>query len=106
MDLEYANTIIRESTCGCSTVHTITAHHRSYPEIAVEARTAARAVEHLERLLLRALDYDADKWRREMLHDAIADVRRCAKTLAVTPHPSWPEVKRSSSNVFGSATSP
>ena len=54
MDINYGNIIISESTCGCSSIHTVTAHHRRYPEIAVEAVSAARAVEHLERLLLRA----------------------------------------------------
>ncbi len=81
MDIEHANVIICESTCGCSSVHTVTAHHRSYPEIAVEAMSAARAVEHLERLLARALDYDVDSLRREVLQRAVADVRRCASEL-------------------------
>ncbi len=53
MDIECANVIICESTCGCSSIHTVTAHHRNYPEIAVEAGSVARAVEHLERLLAR-----------------------------------------------------
>lgn len=81
MDINYGNIIISESTCGCSSIHTVTAHHRRYPEIAVEAVSAARAVEHLERLLLRALDFATDKWRREELEQAVADVRRWASTL-------------------------
>ncbi len=85
MDIERANVIICESTCGCSSVHTVTAHHRSYPEIAVEAGSAARAVEHLERLLARALDYDVDSSRREALQQAVADVRRCALALPAGP---------------------
>jgi hypothetical protein len=88
MDIEYANTILRQSTCGCSTVHTVTAHHRSYPEIAVEAVSAARAVEHLERLLARSLEYDVEPWQREAMQQAVADVQRCARVLAVTPFPS------------------
>jgi len=88
MELDYENTIISESTCGCSTIHTVAAHHRRYPEIAVEAITAARAVEHLERLLLRALDYEAEQWRREALQQAIVDVRRCERSLAAASNPS------------------
>jgi hypothetical protein len=85
MDFERANVVICESTCGCSSVHTVTVHHRSYPEIAVEAMSVARAVEHLERLLTRALDYDVDPSRREALEQAVADVRRYKSTLPADP---------------------
>ncbi len=88
MDIDPGNIVLTESTCGGSSIHTVTAHHRRYPEIAVEAVSAARAVEHLERLLLRALDYDADNWRREELRQAVADVRRCVSTLPAGPDSS------------------
>jgi len=81
METNYGDIIISESTCGCSSIHTVTAHHRRYPEIAVEAVSAARAVEHLERLLARSLDYEMESWRREGLQQAVSDVRQCASTL-------------------------
>lgn len=81
MDRTFGNIIIAESMCGGSSIHTVTAHHRRYPEIAAEAGSAARAVEYLERLLMRALDFDAEQWRREALQQAVTDVRRCASTL-------------------------
>jgi hypothetical protein len=87
MDIEHGNVIISESTCGGSAIHTITAHHRGYPEIAVEAVSAMRAIEHLERLLLRALDYDAENWRREALQQAVADVRLYASILSARRDP-------------------
>jgi len=83
--ISIGNNIIRASTCICSSVHTVTVHHRNYPELAAEAVTAGRAVAQLERLLELALDYDSETWRREALQQAVSDVRRCASTLAATP---------------------
>jgi hypothetical protein len=81
MEAGNGNLVVHESTCSCSSVHTVTLHHRNFPELAVEATTAARAVSHLERLLERALDYGSETWRREGLQQAVADVRRYASTL-------------------------
>jgi len=83
VDISNGNIIIHESTCMCSSVHTVTLHHRNYPELAVEAMTASRAAAHLERILERALDYGSETWRQEALHEAVADVRRYASTLGV-----------------------
>jgi hypothetical protein len=93
MEATYGNIIINETTCGCSSIHTVTAHHRNYPEIAVEASSAARAVEHLERLLERSLDYNGESWRREGLQQAVADVHNCARALLGMPaaSPGLPE---------------
>jgi hypothetical protein len=82
MDISSGNIIIHESTCVGSAVHTVTVHHRNYPELAVEAITAARAAAHLERLLERALDYSSETWRRNGLQEAVADIRRYTSTLA------------------------
>jgi hypothetical protein len=76
MEVSLGNLVVHESTCICSSVHTVTVHHRSFPELAVEAGTTDRAVTHLERLLERALDYGSETWRREALQQAVDDVRR------------------------------
>jgi hypothetical protein len=49
--------------------------------MAVEAMSAALAVEHLEQLLARSLDYEMESWRREGLQQAVADVRCSASTI-------------------------
>jgi len=87
MDISIGSNIIHESTCICSSVHTVTVHHRNYPELAAEAITAGRAVARLELLLERALDYDSETWRREALQQAVSDVRRYASTLPLAPEP-------------------
>jgi len=88
MQISDGNVIIHGSTCICSSVHTVTVHHRNYPELAAEAITAARAIAHLEQRLEQALDYDSETWRREALRQAIADVRRYASTLPAALAPA------------------
>jgi len=51
MEFSKGNLIFDQSTCICSSVHTVTVHHRNFPELAVEATTPARAVTQLEYLL-------------------------------------------------------
>jgi hypothetical protein len=87
MHADIANVVIDESTC-CTSVHTVTVHHRNIPEIAVEAISASRAVAHLERLLERALDCDPETWRRESVQRAVTDVRLCGRALADAPRPA------------------
>jgi hypothetical protein len=86
MHVDIANVVIDQSTC-CTSVHTVTVHHRNFPEIAVEAISASRAVAHLERLLERALDCDAETWLRESIQQAVAEVRLCGRALADSPRP-------------------
>ncbi len=81
MEISNGNLVIQESTCIQSSVHTVTVHHRNFPELAVEAGTTARALEHLEQLLERTLDYDSETWQREALQAAVGDVRRYASML-------------------------
>jgi hypothetical protein len=84
MQIDTGNVVIDESTC-CTSVHTVTVHHRNFPEMAVEATSASRAVAHLERLLERALDYDTETWRRDALQRAVAEVRLYRSTLEDAP---------------------
>ena len=81
MEVSHEELVIHESTCICSSVHTVTVHHRNFPELAVEATTPSRAVSLLEHLLERALDYGSETWRREALQQAVDDVRNSASKL-------------------------
>jgi hypothetical protein len=58
-----------------ATAHTVSVHHRDFPEIRAEGQNPEDAATHLANQLTRALDSALTQWRRETMNQAIADVR-------------------------------
>jgi hypothetical protein len=58
-----------------ATAHTVSVHHRDFPEIRAEGPNPEDAAAHLANQLTRALDSALTQWRRETMNQAIADVR-------------------------------
>jgi hypothetical protein len=58
-----------------ATAHSVSVHHRDFPEIRAEGQNPEEAAAHLVNHLTRALDSALTHWRRETINQAIADVR-------------------------------
>jgi hypothetical protein len=63
---------------GGSLAHNLAAYHRELPELRGEGNSAGDAVLRLAELLDRTLDYAPSDWRRQIVVQAIADVRAFA----------------------------
>jgi hypothetical protein len=59
-------------------VHSLSVHHRDFPEVRGEGGSPDDAAARLVELLLRTLDNAPSAWRRESLERAIEDVRAFA----------------------------
>jgi hypothetical protein len=60
-------------------VHSLSVHHRDFPEVRGEGGSPEDAAERLTELLSRTLDSAQSDWHRVMLERAIEDVRAFAK---------------------------
>ena len=60
-------------------VHGFAARHRSFPEVHGMGDSAKKAAAHLEGLLHQTLDNAPADWHRELILDALADVRAFAR---------------------------
>ncbi len=63
---------------GGSLAHNLSAYHREFPEVRGEGNSAGDAVQRLAELLDRTLDFAPSDWRRQIVVQAIADVRAFA----------------------------
>jgi hypothetical protein len=54
-------------------------HHRDFPEIRADGKTATEAAKHLVNKLTLALDTALTDWRRQTLDKAIAEVAEFLK---------------------------
>jgi hypothetical protein len=59
--------------------HALCAHHRDIPEVRGEGCCAKDAATRLAELLLLSLDNAPSDWRREIIRQAIDDVRAFAE---------------------------
>ncbi len=66
--------IVSDGLCNCCSVHTLTVHHRDFPEVVSEALTPREGAERLVASLARALDGAPSPWHAEDVRRAIADV--------------------------------
>ncbi|AGA25390.1 hypothetical protein [Singulisphaera acidiphila] len=58
-----------------ATAHTVSVHHRDFPEIRAEGQNPGDAAAYLVNHLTRALDSALTQWRRETMNQAIAEVQ-------------------------------
>lgn len=71
MDSDASRVILSAgATAGAASVH-----HRDFPEIRAEGRTARDAAAHLANVLGLTMDTALTDWRRQTLGQALADVR-------------------------------
>ena len=61
-----------------ASVHGFSAHHRVFPEVHGEGGSAAAAAARLAERLSLSLDNAPSNWRRDMILEAIEDVRAFA----------------------------
>ncbi len=59
--------------------HNLSAYHRELPEVRGEGNSPTDAVQRLAELLDRTLDNAPSEWRRQIVEQAIADVRAFAE---------------------------
>jgi hypothetical protein len=60
---------------GSTSVSGFVVHHRDFPEVRGEGRSAEDAAERLVEHLSRTLDNAPSVWRRDLIERAIGDVR-------------------------------
>jgi hypothetical protein len=66
-------------------VHSLSVHHRDFPEVRCEGGSPEDAASRLAELLSSALDSAPSDWRREILTRAIEDVRAFVKRVQAEP---------------------
>jgi hypothetical protein len=71
--------VVASGVCDCHTIHSTHAHHRDFPEIQAEGDSPAHAAARLVNQLAGVLDTASDRWRREAVERAIADVKSFAE---------------------------
>ena len=74
--------VVADGVCDCHTIHSTHAHHRDFPEIQAEGESPAHAAARLINQLASALDTASDRWHREAVEQAIADVKSFAEQEA------------------------
>jgi hypothetical protein len=62
-------------------VHSLSVHHRVFPEIRAEAQLTEDAAERLGELLTQTLDVAPCDWRRDALVRAVEDVRAFSQLI-------------------------
>jgi hypothetical protein len=68
--------VVTNGLCpSCPSVHASTVYHRAIPEIRAQAETPRMAAESLLRDLIASVDNVADGWHRNLIQNAINDIR-------------------------------
>jgi hypothetical protein len=62
-----------------ASLHGLSAHHRFFPEVHSAGNSPKDAAERLAALLLLSLDNAGSDWRRQLIQQAIEDVRAFAE---------------------------
>ena len=70
---------VDSGVCDCHTIHSTHAHHRDFPDNQAEGETPAYAAVRLITQFACVLDTASDRWRREAVERAIADVKAFAE---------------------------
>ncbi len=74
--------------CNAVSMSMFRVHHSEYPEIEAEGKTPAEACVRLIGLLVQAVDFASDAWRRQPLGLALADARAYGRRSARVRGPS------------------
>jgi hypothetical protein len=79
MGTDQSRVVLTSGACDCHTIHSTHAHHRDFPEIQAEGESPVHAAIRLINQLALALDTACDRWHREAVEWAIADVKTFAE---------------------------
>jgi hypothetical protein len=82
MGTDRSRVVVADGVCDCHTIHSTHAHHRDFPEIQADGESPAHAAAQLINQLAIALDTAPDRWHREAVEQAIADVKSFAEQEA------------------------
>jgi hypothetical protein len=82
METDRSRVVVADGVCDCHTIHSTHAHHRDFPEIQADGESPAHAAAQLINQLAIALDTAPDRWHREAVEQAIADVKSFAEQEA------------------------
>jgi len=67
--------IVLPDDCDRASLHGLSAHHRDLPEVHGAGNSPKDAAARLAELLVLTLDNAPSDWRRDIIQQAIADVR-------------------------------
>ena len=74
--------IVSFEESGCRSFRAPQVRHRDYPELRSEGSSACEGAAHLLLLMTRALEVsDCERWQRDHLRRAMADVRAYIESL-------------------------
>jgi len=71
--------IVTSEDHGRASIHSLSAHHRDFPEVRAEGESPMDAALRLAELLSVTLDSAPSDWRRQIVEQAIEDVRAFAE---------------------------
>ena len=74
MGTDRSRVVVASGLCDCHTIRSMHAYHRDFPEIRAEGESRAHAAARLINQLAGVLDTASDRWRREAVEWAIAEV--------------------------------
>jgi len=77
--------IVTESCCHACNAHTFLVHHRTFPEMRIEAMSADRAARQLANRMESALGMVSDPQNREEIRLAIDDARAFVELSVARP---------------------
>jgi hypothetical protein len=79
MGTDRSRVVVASGVCDCHTIRSTHAHHRDFPEIPAEGESPTHATARLINQLADVVDTTSDRWRREAVERAIADVKTFAE---------------------------
>jgi len=71
--------IVSNEDVAHASIHALAVHHRDFPEVRGEGGSLKDAASRLAELLSLTLDNAPSDWRREIIQQAIEDVRAFAR---------------------------
>ncbi len=80
--------IVANWACNAYGMPMFHVHQNEYPEIEAEGRTPAEACSRLIELLIQAIDFASEVWRRQPLGLALVDARSFSPSVWIEPRRS------------------
>jgi hypothetical protein len=92
MDAALGEKIVTGRALSAFSIPIFRVHQAEYPEIEAEGQTPAEACRRLVDLLVQAIDFASEAWRRQPLGLALADARAFDRSFSAS---AWTEPKLS-----------
>jgi hypothetical protein len=75
MNADKSRVVVTSGSCSCHSIALATVHHRNFPELRAEGKTAAEGAGQLANQLARERASVGGGWRRDLVDGAIADMK-------------------------------